>query len=207
MLVWRDWSSDVCASDRVPTGIINPARQTLIPGIERLTGGIYDAGGDPSLAFDSQGHVFYAGLGFDRTSPPNTVAVNKGTFDGSGALHWGPPTFINPTTAPSTLNDKEWMAIDTHAGSHFLDRIYVTWTRFIFSPGHGYVQSPIAVAYSSDGAATFSAPQLISGNVLYGQGSRPVVGPDGTVYVFWDASTRFETFDSIWMVKSTAGGV
>ena len=180
---------------------------TLIPGIERLTGGIYDAGGDPSLAFDSQGHVFYAGLGFDRTSPPNTVAVNKGTFDGSGALHWGPPTFINPTTAPSILNDKEWMAIDTHAGSQFLDRIYVTWTRFIFSPGHGYVQSPIAVAYSSDGAATFSAPQLISGNVLYGQGSRPVVGPDGTVYVFWDASTRFETFDSIWMVKSTDGGV
>jgi len=26
---------------------------TLIPGVERLTGGIYDAGGDPSVAFDS----------------------------------------------------------------------------------------------------------------------------------------------------------
>src|SRR5947209_4921588 len=180
---------------------------TLIPGVERLTGGIYDAGGDPSLAFDSQGHVFFAGLGFDRTAAPNTVAVNKGTFDSEGALTWGPPTFINPTNSPSTLNDKEWIGADTHAGSPFQDRVYVTWTRFIFSPGHGYVQSPIAVAYSSDGAATFSAPQLISGNVLYGQGSRPVVGPDGTVYVFWDASTRFATFDSIWMVKSTDGGV
>src|SRR5713226_6358065 len=52
---------------------------TMIPGVERLTGGIYDAGGDPSLAFDSAGHVFYSGLGFDRTAPPNTVAVNKGT--------------------------------------------------------------------------------------------------------------------------------
>src|SRR5438477_10850361 len=61
---------------------------TLIPGVERLTGGIYDAGGDPSVAFDSQGHVFYAGLGFDRTAPPSTVAVNKGTFDASGNLTW-----------------------------------------------------------------------------------------------------------------------
>ena len=50
----------------------------------------------PALAFDSQGNVYYAGLGFNRTSPPNTVAVNKGTFDGSGHLTWGPPTFINP---------------------------------------------------------------------------------------------------------------
>jgi hypothetical protein len=57
---------------------------TLIPGVEHLTGGIYDAGGDPSVAFDSRGNVYYAGLGFDRTAPPNTVAVNKGTFNGSG---------------------------------------------------------------------------------------------------------------------------
>src|SRR5207245_8669645 len=55
---------------------------TLIPGVEHLTGGPYDAGGDPAVAFDSQGNVFYAGLGFDRRSPPSTVAVNKGTFSG-----------------------------------------------------------------------------------------------------------------------------
>ena len=99
---------------------------TIIPGVERLTGGPYDAGGDPSLAFDSQGHVYFAGLGFDRTAPPNTIAVNKGTFDGSGALTWGPPTFIGQTTAPSILNDKEWIGVDTHAGSPFLDRVYVS---------------------------------------------------------------------------------
>ncbi|HET8632381.1 MAG TPA: hypothetical protein VFL91_33565 [Thermomicrobiales bacterium] len=71
---------------------------TLIPGVDRLAGGIYDAGGDPALAFDSRGNVYYAGLGFDRTAPPNTVAVNRGTFDASGHLTWSAPTFINPTT-------------------------------------------------------------------------------------------------------------
>jgi hypothetical protein len=180
---------------------------TLIPGVTRLTGGPYDAGGDPALAFDSRGNVYYAGLGFNRTSAPNTVAVNKGTFDGSGNLTWGAPTFINPTTAPSTLNDKEWIAADWHASSPYRDRIYVSWTRFVFNAHNGsYVQSPIFFAYSTDGGQTFSAPRNISGNVLYDQGSRPIVGYDGTVYVIFEGSTRLATLDSTYIVKSTDGG-
>src|SRR3989441_167428 len=156
---------------------------TMIPGVQRLNGGIYDAGGDPSVAFDSAGHVFYAGLGFDRTAPPNTVTVNTGTFDSEGTLSWSAPTFINPTTAPSTLNDKEWIGVDSHVGSPFQDRVYVSWTRFLFNQISGrYVQSPIAFVYSKDGGATFSDPQLIVSNVLYDQGSRVIVGADGTVY-------------------------
>ena len=181
---------------------------TLIPGVTRLTGGQYDAGGDPALAFDSQGNVYYAGLGFNRTSAPNTVAVNKGTFDSSGNLTWGSPTFINETTAPSTLNDKEWIAADWHASSQFKDRVYVSWTRFIFNPKNGaYVQSPISFVYSTDGGQTFSEPQNISGNVLYDQGSRPIVGYDGTVYVIFEGATRLSTLDSTYIVKSTDGGV
>jgi hypothetical protein len=180
---------------------------TLIPGVDHLAGGIYDAGGDPSVAFDSHGHVFYAGLGFDRTAAPNTVAVNKGSFDGSGHLSWSAPVFINPTTSPSTLNDKEWIAVDSHASSAHRDNVYVTWTRFKFSAGTGaYVQSPIFFVRSTDGGATFSDPKAISGNVLYGQGSHPVVGPDGTLYVFWNGSTRLASLNSTWVVKSTDGG-
>src|SRR5512138_3899444 len=176
---------------------------TLIPGVTRLTGGQYDAGGDPALAFDSRGNVYYAGLGFDRTAPPNTVAVNKGTFDGSGHLSWGAPTFINQTTSPSTLNDKEWIAADWHASSPNKDRVYVSWTRFLFNASNGnYTQSPIFFAYSTDGGATFSTPKNISGNVLYDQGSRPIVGYDGTVYVIFEGSTRLATLDSTYIVKS-----
>ena len=180
---------------------------TLIPGVTRLAGGQYDAGGDPALAFDSQGNVFYAGLGFNRTSPENTVTVNKGTFDGSGQLTWGMPTFINQTKAPSTLNDKEWIAADWHVSSPYRDRVYVSWTRFIFNASQGfYVQSPIFFAYSTDGGQTFSDPQNISKNVLYDQGSRPIVGYDGTVYVIFEGATRLATLDSTYIVKSTDGG-
>ena len=180
---------------------------TLIPGVEHLTGGPYDAGGDPAVAFDSRGNVFYSGLGFDRTSAPSTVTVSKGTFSSGGALSWGSPTFINPTTSPSTLNDKPWIAVDSNTSSPFRDRVYVTWTRFLFNAHNGnYVQSPIAFVSSSDGGKTFTAPKLISSNVLYSQGSRPVVGPDGALYVFWDGATRKSALDSTYMVKSTDGG-
>jgi hypothetical protein len=180
---------------------------TLIPGVEHLTGGPYDAGGDPSVAFDSRGNVYYAGLGFNRTSAPNTVTVSRGTFDAGGALSWSAPTFINPTTSPSTLNDKEWIAVDHNSTSQFRDRVYVTWTRYLFSAHNGaYVQSPIFFVSSSDGGRTFTSPKSIAGNVLYSQGSRPVVGPDGTLYVFWDGATRLATKDSTYMVKSSDGG-
>ena len=181
---------------------------TLIPGVEHLVGGQYDAGGDSNLVFDNSGNVYFTGLGFDRVAPPNTVAVNKGTFDSSGNLHWGLPVFIGQTTSPSTLNDKPWTAIDTHVSSPFQGRIYVSWTRFIFTAKTGdYVQSPIIFAYSTDGGQTFSDPQLVSPNVLYSQGSHVMVGPDGAVYVLWDGDTKFGPFDSTWMVKSTDGGV
>ena len=180
---------------------------TLIPGVTRLAGGQYDAGGDPALAFDSRGNVYYAGLGFNRTSAPNTVAVNKGTFDNGGQLTWSMPTFINQTTAPSTLNDKEWIAADWHVSSPFRDRVYVSWTRFLFNPSQGfYTQSPIFFAYSSDGGQTFSEPQNISGNVLYDQGSRPIVGYDGSVYVVFEGAKRLSTLDSTYIAKSTDGG-
>jgi hypothetical protein len=180
---------------------------TLIPGVTHLSGGPYDAGGDPAVTFDSQGNVYYAGLGFNRASAPNTVTVNRGAFDASGALSWSEPTFINPTTSPAIFNDKEWIAADANADSPFRDRIYVTFTRFIFNPSNGrYVQSPIMEVHSSDGGSTFSSPQLIGAPVLYDQGSRPVVAADGTVYVFFEGSTRLATLNSTYMVKSTDGG-
>jgi hypothetical protein len=97
---------------------------------------------------------------------------------------------------------------DWHLSSPFRDRVYVSWTRFLFNPITGaYVQSPIFFAYSTDGGQTFSEPQNISGKVLYDQGSRPIVAYDGTVYVIFEGATRLATLDSTYIVKSTDGGV
>ena len=42
--------------------------------------------------------------------------------------------------------------------------------------------------------------------MLYDQGSRPVVGPDGSLYVFFTGATRLAAADSTYVVKSTDGG-
>jgi len=180
---------------------------TLIPGVEHLTGGQYDAGGDPSVTFDSRGRVYYAGLGFNRASPPNAVAVNRGTFDAAGNLTWGPPTFVAQTTAPSHIDDKEWIAADKSPTSPFRDRVYVTFTRFLFNPVTGaYVQSPIMIAVSKDNGATFTDPAIVGAPAVFSQGSRPLVAPDGTLYVIFSGSPPNGRFNSTWIAKSTDGG-
>ncbi|WP_027483436.1 sialidase family protein [Deinococcus pimensis] len=179
---------------------------TMIPGVTHLTGGPYDAGGDPSIAFDSQGAVYYAGLGFNRETPANTLTVHRGNVSG-GVLRWAAPTFVAATTSPAILNDKEWIAVDAHPHSPYRDRIYLSWTRFIFNAENGqFTQSPIFFASSSDRGRTFSEPKSVVANVLYGQGSRVLVGPDGAVYVFWEGTTRLAQLNSIYMVKSVDGG-
>jgi hypothetical protein len=179
---------------------------TLIPGVEHLTGGPYGGGGDPAVAFDSRGHVFFAGLGFNRSDPASGVEVSKGTIVGD-SLTWSQPSWVTQTNNKAAFNDKEWVAADHYSASPFRDRVYVSYTRFIFSASGNYVQSPIFSSFSSDGGQTFSNPISISQNAHYGQGSRPVVAPDGSVYIFWDGSTRLAATNSIYMVKSTDGGV
>ena len=106
------------------------------------------------------------------------------------------------------LLDKQLMTVDNTVGSPFQDRVYVSWTRFLFNPSNGsYVQSPIFFAYSTDGGHTFSEPKNIAGNVLYDQGSRPIVGYDGSVYVIFQGAIRSATLDATYIVKSTDGGV
>src|SRR5256885_14506314 len=64
--VSNDGGSTWCCTSSDPSHL-----GTLIPGVTRLTGGIYDAGGDPAVAFDRRGNGFYAGLGVHRASAPN----------------------------------------------------------------------------------------------------------------------------------------
>lgn len=98
-------------------------------------------------------------------------------------------------------DDKELMAADSHPGSPFVDNVYITWTIFRFDSSGFYLESPIFFSRSEDGGVSWSDPLEISGNSAecvggdlfdptesadtcnFDQGSFPVVGPDGTIYV------------------------
>lgn len=124
------------------------------------------------------------------------------------------------------LEDKPYMAIDANPSSAFRDRIYETWTHY--SPcgaaNSGCVSANIYFAYSNNHGFSFSTPKAISGSSAslctvgnatanacdQNQFSNPVVGADGSLYVFFanfnNAVTGSDNFNNILMVKSTDGG-
>ena len=116
-----------------------------------------------------------------------------------GGRTFGEPSIIeldgvNPDGTPTDTdisNDKEWVTADPFSGT-----VYVTWTAFTFDADGNFVESPIMVRKSTDfgrtwGAAVRVAPKLdgFSGGITpFDQGSNPVIGNDGTLYIAYEAS-------------------
>jgi hypothetical protein len=200
----------------------------IIPVPSWPDGDVPAGGGDPVTLFDSNGVAYYIGLAFDRGTDRSAIVVSRST---NGGQTWSRPSFASKDgvavanlvkVAPSVFHDKEWGAFDTTTGkanSH-QNRLYITWTRFEGAPLLPPA-SPIYEVHSDDGARTFSTPHEISGASTLcdyqtggivarrcggNQPSWPVVGPDGTVYVFF-RNTDTPAQNQFLLVKSTDGGV
>jgi hypothetical protein len=166
-----------------------------------LDGHTSDACSDPTVAFDSRGNVYVSGVFFDVASDANAVLVEKSNAPNGGAFYHSPnpaggfQEYRNnpPGVVANDLldfNDKELMTADAHVSSPKRDNVYMTWTKFN-TAGH----SPIYFSQSTNGGATWSPGIEISGSNAAictlpavgpcndDQGSDPVVGPDGTIYV------------------------
>jgi len=132
--------------------------------------------GDPSLAMDRAGNIFYASLGVDATGANNTVIVNKSTDNG---------TTFAPATIAAVDNgaDKEWIAIGRDPVVRQRDNIYITWTSFQDA------SSQLMLARSTDGGATFTTQTLFAPvddglNSGFIQFSNPVVdASSGRLYI------------------------
>ena len=149
------------------------------------------AAGDPAIAIHDTNNVYYSYIAFNRDTDDGGLAVSKST---DGGLTWQDPVVV-AWNSYSVFHDKEYIAVD-NTGSPYDGYVYVSWTRFASG-------TPIYFSRSIDGGTTFSAPFRISDSEYdSNQGSLPVVGPDGILYVSW-----FNYYpSSIRMVKSTNGG-
>ncbi len=131
---------------------------------------------------------------------------------------------------PCFSDDKEYVIADQRTSGAKAGNIYETWTLFragaavgCSSTGiPGSFDSPIFFSQSSTGGATWSAPLEISGsNSTFctafsaesnanacdnDQGSDPIVGPDGTVYVsFFNGNTPTSGLNQWMLVKCPVG--
>lgn len=189
----------------------------------------WQAGGDPSVAWDSRGNAYYACQVFLRgpgvTNNPDlssAVYVFRSTGDAGASWNFtGHPAVETFNSNPAVLTDKPYMTIDNSPNSPFRDRIYVTWTQFA-ADGSAYIYE----VHSDDYGQTFSSPVVASttsplctnpGTAATPQGmcnnnqfSDPFTAPDGTLYVtysnFNNTVTGTDNRSQVLLTKSTDGG-
>jgi len=172
------------------------------------------AGGDPATAFGPDGRAYHVCLGFTPvTNSTSTTVIFVSRSTDLKTLQ--PAGTVIATVGGGTeagvgyFNDKEFIAVDTRPGSPHHGRIYVTWTRFKFTRdvNETYLESPIVLSYSDDGGASWSGPHLVSSPDLnFDQGSVPVVGPNGEVYVVFENGNGTGFNGQAMVAKSVDGG-
>jgi len=170
---------------------------------------------DPALAFDADGRLFASYL----ANAVGVFAESVGTDillaqcdPATGAFLPGYPVDVTaqiglPATAGNS-QDKEWLASDSHGGSPFANRLYLTWTKL---PGDG--NEVTLTSYSSDHGITWSPPLQLGDATGFVWPSHITVAPNGDVYV---ADHRQPVFSGgapngvsghIAVFRSTNGGV
>ena len=217
-----DWSGD---NGRTWGSEAPPFYQALF-----VTGDTADACSDPTVGWDTQGNSYIGGVFFEVADVESAVWVMKSNAGLNGAAfhtpfplsfqeyRTTPPGEPASDADPDIFHDKELMEVDNNAGSPKADNVYMTWTRFENATGFGVdSRSPIVFSQSTDGGATWSAPVIISGaspdcsdfsgspdpNACdQDQGSHPIAGPDGTIYVsFGNGNTPDPGENQVMMVK------
>jgi hypothetical protein len=171
--------------------------RALIPHLTMTSGGPYFRATDPVVAFDLNNNVYLETLvATDAQFISGAVVLSKST---DGGVTFASPVVAYRPGSNSVFPDKEWMAINTFAGTATAGRLLVTFTLFSNINSDG---APIRRVYSDNGGATWSSAAAISTETTL-QGSQPLYLPNGNcVVVYW----KFGATERLEAVISTDGG-
>jgi hypothetical protein len=167
----------------------------LIPGLVGDDGeGPYDRASDPVAAVGLDDLLLLNTLGLWGGDPAawlTGILVNRSTDMGAS---FGDPIVVAESSSSRLFLDKNWMAVNSFAGTPTAGRVVVTLTRFNLSVVTG-ATNPIAISVSDDGGLTWSDLQIVTSNNV--QGSQPVFLPDGSLLLgYWNFDGS--TVESIW---------
>ena len=170
----------------------NSTEGTSSPLHQLVAGGAL-AAGDPVMAWDGHGNLFYMGNNFNRgiengvsgTTRDNIGSIWVATYAPSnpadtstdGSKYVRTVILAQNTFGLGQSNDKTSIAVDTASGN-----VYAAWSNF-----HGGGCNEILVSRSTDHGMTFSPPLKISSGICVNQGPSIAIGPAGQVYIAWEA--------------------
>lgn len=149
---------------------------------------------DPVVTVNEKtGRFYYCGLANPDASHSG-IGVAYGHFSGASFV-WDNVVVARSVPSATTFLDKQWIAADSSSSYVYLTNTTYTSTNWI------------NFSRSADGGATWSTPVQLSqaSDNSFVQGSRPVVGPAGELYVTWKAigATALDNFE---IRKSTDHG-
>jgi len=164
--------------------------------------------GDPSLAFDGLGNLYYCHLSnYGLIGVPGAIFIDRlGVHRSSdGGFSWRDSAIVGYN--PPRQQDKDYIAVDV-TNSPFRNNVYVAWTQFDSYGSRAPADSSrILFSRSTDHGTTWTAPLRVSeraGDCLDSSGTTegavPAVGPGGEVYLSWGGPL------GIMCSRSTDGG-
>src|SRR3954471_11724202 len=171
----RTWSSSFMPGMTFSSGAASP--------FERVS--------DASVAFDARHNIWLvSSIPLSPSGSVPTVFVNRSTDDG---VTWSSPVQMPPPAAKRVDLDKNWTVCDNNSSSPFYGHCYTELDNF----GQGDLE---LMSTSTDGGASWSVPIPTAANDK-GIGGQPLVQPDGTVIVPYEALNG-----KIAAFRSTNGG-
>jgi hypothetical protein len=165
----------------------------ILPGVTASSSppGSAPRASDPSVAYDAA-----HGQWLVSTLIIGTNFTALGISRSQDGVTWSTPVLATNIPFASLGYDKEWISCDTTPTSRFYGSCYLVYTELSqFTPR-------LALQSSHDGGATWSAP--IGAATTYGAdvvGALPVVQPNGTLTVVFDANGN-----GVYAVRSVDGG-
>jgi hypothetical protein len=175
----------------------------VVPGVQKLSGGTFDLGTDPSVVFDRDGNVYYTCLGFNLFPPgtgsSGTIYVSKST---DGGASWGTPVGAIEEVQVNNFQDHQFITANPANG-----HLYLTETQFT-----AFGKPEILFTRSTDGNQSWSEPVRINdfgGNATF-QDSFTAAGKDpATIYLTFGAFSNagLSNWNRIFIAKSTDGGL
>ncbi|MCK4613428.1 MAG: exo-alpha-sialidase [Thermoplasmata archaeon] len=138
----------------------------------------YSGTGDPCLAFDSKGNLYFAGIAFMRSFVGRSaIFVAKST---DGGVTWPSPDIriMAQGEGGAAFHDKEWITVDLQN-----DYIYLAWAMFT-----GLSLANIMFSRSTDEGNTWSIMEPISeftAMQFQNQGTALATDSEGTIHLTW----------------------
>jgi hypothetical protein len=171
------------------------------------------AQGDPGLAFDASGRLFWVYLASPETAYLTLPGIDIFIAQCNpltGAILPGYP--INVTASiglPGTggnNHDKAWFAVDANPASPFANRLYLAWSNFV---GGG---TNVLSTYSANQGSSWAPALVLEAGTVFKWPTHNCVAPNGDLYVAYHRQPTFVggvpngISGTIFVLRSTDGG-